>query len=207
MLQALLAGALAGYAIAVPVGAIAILIIDAGMRRGFRHAAAAGAGAASADLLYASLAVLAGTAVAALLAPVQAWLRIAAVVALLVIGARGLRGSLRAAGAAPTQPPGSVRVTYLRFLGLTILNPATIVYFSALILGLATVGGGAADGVAFVAGAFLASLSWQTLLAVIGAFGHRRLPARAQEAFGVVGNLTIIVMAVGIAISLARATA
>ena len=126
-------------------------------------------------------------------------------VALLAIGARGLLGSLRAAGAAPARIAGSVRGTYLRFLGLTILNPATIVYFSALILGLGTVGGGAADALAFVAGAFLASLSWQTLLAAIGAFGHRRLPARAQEAFSIVGNLTIVVMAVGIAIGLVRA--
>jgi threonine/homoserine/homoserine lactone efflux protein len=202
MLQGFIAGALAGYAIAVPVGAIAILIIDTGMRRGFRHAAAAGAGAASADLAYASLAVVAGTAVAAILAPIQPWLRIVAVVALLVIGGRGLLASLRATRAAAPQPTGSVRATYLRFLGLTILNPATIVYFAALILGLGDFGSGPVQRAAFVAGAFLASLSWQTLLAVVGAVGHRRLPARLQEAFGIVGNLVIIGFALGIATSL-----
>jgi len=38
------AGALAGWAIAIPVGAIAVLIVEIGIRRGFRLAAAASAG-------------------------------------------------------------------------------------------------------------------------------------------------------------------
>ncbi len=37
----LLAGALAGYAIAIPVGAIAVLIVELGIRRGFAVGAAA----------------------------------------------------------------------------------------------------------------------------------------------------------------------
>ena len=39
-------GVLAGYGIAIPVGAIAILIVDLGLRRGFQPAFMAGAGAA-----------------------------------------------------------------------------------------------------------------------------------------------------------------
>ena len=37
MLQALLAGAIAGHAIAIPVGAIAVLIIHTGLTDGLRH--------------------------------------------------------------------------------------------------------------------------------------------------------------------------
>lgn len=59
MLTALLAGVAAGLGIAVPVGAIAVLILDLGARRGFLPAFAAGSGAATADLLYASLAAFA----------------------------------------------------------------------------------------------------------------------------------------------------
>ena len=202
MIGSFLAGALAGYAIAIPVGAIAILIVDLGLRGGFRRAAAAGAGAATADLAYASLAVLAGTAVAALLAPIAWWLRIAAVVALLAIGIRGMLRSLRPARAGSRVPAGSLRATYLRFLGLTILNPATIIYFAALILGLGSLGSGPAERAAFVVGAFLASLSWQTFLAGVGSAGHRRLSARVRGAFSLVGNLTIIAMAIGIALDL-----
>ena len=52
-LDAFLNGVVAGYGIAIPVGPIAILILELGLRRGFRIALSAGAGAASADLIYA----------------------------------------------------------------------------------------------------------------------------------------------------------
>ena len=44
MNAALLAGIFAGYAIAVPVGVIAVLIIETGMAGGLRRGLAAGAG-------------------------------------------------------------------------------------------------------------------------------------------------------------------
>ena len=55
MIDTLLAGAVAGYGIAIPVGAIAILILETGLQRGFRLAAAAGTGAAVADGIYATV--------------------------------------------------------------------------------------------------------------------------------------------------------
>ena len=60
---ALLAGIFAGYAIAVPVGAIAVLIIEAGMVGGLRRGLAAGAGAATVDLAYCATALGIGGAV------------------------------------------------------------------------------------------------------------------------------------------------
>ena len=53
------AGAIAGYGIAIPVGAISILIVNTSLRCGFGVGFMAGAGAATVDLLYASLAMLA----------------------------------------------------------------------------------------------------------------------------------------------------
>ena len=49
------------------------------------------------------------------------------------------------------------------------MNPSTVVYFAALVVGLPAVGGGTAERIVFAAGAFLASISWQSLLAVVGA--------------------------------------
>jgi len=69
-----LKGVLAGYGIAIPVGPIAILILELGIQRGFSIAFCAGAGAASADLFYAVIAVLAGTLLASILAPFSALL-------------------------------------------------------------------------------------------------------------------------------------
>lgn len=72
MLEAALAGLIAGYAIAIPVGAIAVLIIHAAVSHGLRTGLAAGAGAASADLVYATIAVIVGAAAATLIARIQA---------------------------------------------------------------------------------------------------------------------------------------
>ncbi len=201
MSSAFLTGALAGAAIAIPVGAIAILIIELGIRRGFRSAAAAGLGAASADGLYATLAALGGVAVAGVLAPIEVPLRIVAVVALLAVAVGGLRRSLAPAAmdAVPPAPGARPMSIYLRFLGLTLLNPATVIYFSALILGLPQLGASVAERVAFAVGAFIASSAWQLALAGMAALAHRRLPERSRAALGVFGYVLIIAFALGIA--------
>ena len=198
------AGALAGWAIAIPVGAIAVLIVEIGIRRGFRVAAAAGAGAASADGIYAALAALGGTALAAVLEPLERPLRIVAILALLAIGIRGLILTTMASRTVPASATLPTRVvpTYARFLGLTLLNPQTVVYFAALILALPDVGRGPGERTAFVAGAFLASLSWQTVLAGVSAIAHHRLPPRFQLAVSLLGNLVICSFAVLLALDL-----
>ena len=210
MITALLAGAAAGLGIAIPVGAIAILIVETGLRRGFRLAAAAGAGAATVDGIYALVAAAFGAALAAVLAPWERSLRVLAVVVLVAIAVRGLLGlralsrSLAADGA-PIRPDveaaergGSAARTYGVFVAITLLNPVTVTYFAALILGLGSTGAGAAEKAAFVAGAFLASLAWQTLLAAAGAFLHRRLSARLRAGVVLLGNAIILAFAIAI---------
>lgn len=193
MTTSFVAGALAGWAIAIPVGAIAVLIVEIGIRRGFRVAVAAGAGAASADGLYASLAAVGGTALAAFLEPLERPLRIIAIGALLAIGIRGLLLATIGTRAVPGSAVMPVRVvgTYLRFLGLTLLNPQTVIYFAALILVLPDLGRGPGERAAFVAGAFVASLSWQVVLAAVSALAHHRLPPRFQVGVSVLGNVLI----------------
>lgn len=196
-----LAGAAAGYGIAIPFGAIGVLIVDAALRRGFPAGLAAGAGAATADGFYALVAALAGAVVAALIEPVAVELRWATVVVLAAIGIRGLL-SLHAARAARRSAgdlPPSLSRTYLTLLGLTIINPMTVVYFGALVLGLPSVGSGLAEKLAFVLGAFLASLSWQSLLAAVGFLLHHRLPERSQVLASLAGNLIVLAFAVNIA--------
>lgn len=215
MLTAFVAGVAAGYGIAIPVGAIAILIIETGIRRGFRLAAAAGAGAAAADGTYAAVAAVFGLTLAGLLEPLATPLQVVAVVALVAIAVRGLLG-LRApaepvAAGGPVLPTdveaaeraGSAARTFVVFLGLTLLNPITVTYFAALILGVTATGVGPAEKAAFVAGAFAASLSWQILLAVVGAVLQRRLSRVARTAVIVLGNAIILGFAAVIAVGLA----
>lgn len=216
MITALLAGAVAGYGIAIPVGAIAILIVETGLQRGFRLAAAAGTGAAVADGIYATVAVVFGAALAIALAPFETALRIVAVVLLVAIAVRGLlslrRPSTLATDGEAAVMPADVeaaersdlaRRTFATFLGLTLLNPITVTYFAALILGLQGAEAGPVEKAAFVAGAFVASLSWQLLLAAVGAFLHRSLSPGLRAGVIVLGNAIVLLFALVIAIDLA----
>jgi threonine/homoserine/homoserine lactone efflux protein len=190
-------GVLAGYGIAVPVGAIAILIVEAGLRRGFQTGFAAGAGAATVDTLYAAAAVLIGASITSLLAPYALELRLISALVLLAVGGFGLwrvratRGR-RATEVRPDDERGSV-FTFAQFVGLTLLNPLTIVYFVALILGRdAGATTSTIDHALFVLGVALASLSWQTFLAGTGALANRYLSQRFQLAASLLGNLIVI---------------
>jgi threonine/homoserine/homoserine lactone efflux protein len=204
--RALSEGILAGLGIAVPVGPIAVLLVDLSTRRGFTHALPAAIGTASADLTYAAVAAAVGLAVADTVGSFAGPLRAISVVALLaivVIRTRELlRDRRRDAGTSVERVDPSPVRTYGAFLGLTLLNPVTITYFAALILGLqddALAGAGAKA--LFVAGAFAASASWQVLLIAAGAVLHRRLPERAQLVTGAIGNLVILGFAVRLALA------
>ncbi|HEX2296208.1 MAG TPA: LysE family transporter [Actinomycetota bacterium] len=202
-MSAFVEGALAGYGIAIPIGAIAVLVIDLAMRRGFALAAAAAAGAATADLTYAAIAVLVGSALAEAVASFQDTLRVVSALVLLGIAVYLFRGALakRSPGDERAVPVAGFGATYARFLGLTILNPATVTYFVALIVGLDRGEASAADKVLFVTGAFLASLSWQLWLAALGAFLHKRVPESVRWVFGAIGALVVAGFAVRLTVS------
>jgi arginine exporter protein ArgO len=196
------AGLLAGYGVAVPVGAIAALIISLTARTSLRVGASAALGVATADGLYAVIAVLGGAALAGLIEPISTPLRWVALVVLLGLAGRTAFTALR-----HYREPGAVRSgeglstpvrAYVGLLGLTLLNPATIVYFGALVLGrqaeLSTSG-----GVLFVVGAFVASASWQLLLAGGGSIVGRVLTGpKGRLATALVSSVVIVVLAVGL---------
>jgi threonine/homoserine/homoserine lactone efflux protein len=195
MPESFVAGALAGYGIAIPVGPVAVLIIELGVRRGFRTAGAAGLGAATADGLYALLAVLAGASIAQLLAPITPALQLSAVVVLTLIALRGFWMALyhaRIAIPGNAELPSEPGRTYLRFLAITLLNPTTILYFAALILGDPQLGDTPAERAAFIVGAALASTSWQLFLAVLGSLAHQRLPPKVQLGISLLGNAVVL---------------
>src|SRR5689334_20071910 len=104
MSGAFLAGAIAGYGVAVPVGAIAVLIAGLTARTSLRVGAAAGLGAATADGVYALIAVLGGAALAAAIAPIATPLRWVAAVILLLLAVHTAWSALRKR---TTQPDSS----------------------------------------------------------------------------------------------------
>jgi threonine/homoserine/homoserine lactone efflux protein len=190
-------GMLAGYGIAIPVGAIAVLIINSSITCGFKTGFMAGAGAATADLLYAALAGIAGVALSNFISPLADAFGVIGGIVLIALAVNGFRHGLRGfdepANAAVDCRAGR---TYLKFVGLTLINPLTVVYFSALILG-----GEAARGLGspsailtFVLGAGMASFSWQSLLAGLGGLAGARLSERARLYAAIVGSLIVFVL-------------
>ena len=87
MLEVVVSGLVTGWAIAVPVGAVAALLVTLTARTSWRVGASAAMGVATVDGVYAAVAVVSGAALAQLLAPVATGLRIASGVVLLVLAA------------------------------------------------------------------------------------------------------------------------
>jgi len=122
---------------------------------------------------------------------------------LVFLAVRGLRqGLIERSAIQELAVPCRLGPTYFQFLGLTIINPLTVIYFTALILGrnAAATQYDIADQLLFVAGAALASLSWQTMLALLGSVAHTRLSGRFRQGAVAFGNL--VVFALGLRILL-----
>lgn len=106
--------------------------------------------------------------------------------------------------AADRQAAGAVRA-YLGMWGMTMMNPLTIVYFTALVLGRqAAVTPGRMDQAVFVVAVFVASASWQLVLAGGGAFLGRVLTgSRGRLVTGLASSILIGVLAVHLLVTAA----
>ncbi len=200
---ALVAGLLAGYGIAMPVGPVGTYLVALTARTSLRVGASAALGVASADGLYALTAAVAGTTLAPLLAPIVVplrWISMALLIGLATVGALKAVRRYRAPGLdgiAQDLPPGA-RTAYLGLLGMTLLSPMTVLYFAALVLG----GSGTSatptppERASFVVAAFAASATWQLLLATSGALLGRALTGHLGRLLtALLSSLVIIALA------------
>lgn len=162
-------GLVAGLAVAVPLGPVGLLVLERGMRHGRPVGLAAAGGVAFVDLLYAAAAVALAGGASTLVDPVRTP---AGVVAAVVLAGLGVRALLASVGEQPSvetpDAPGRAWPTFAAFVGLTLLNPATLLYFAALAVGLADRLAGAGQRTAFVLAVGIGSLLWQAALALLG---------------------------------------
>jgi threonine/homoserine/homoserine lactone efflux protein len=172
--ESLVAGLLAGWGIAIPVGAVATYLVTLTARTSPAVGGAGALGVATADGLYALLAVVGGAALTGLIAGIAGPLRWASAVVLVAVAA-GIAWSAirdhRAGRPGPTAGDRSMTPTraYGTLLGITLLNPATVIYFSALVVGSKATGAPTAgQGAVFV----LRIRRLRQLAAVIGGRWH-----------------------------------
>ncbi|WP_326617024.1 LysE family translocator [Streptomyces decoyicus] len=201
--DAFLPGLRAGYALAVPVGALAVLLVSVTARTSFRVGASAALGVATADGLYALAAVAGGAALSRAVAPVAGPLRSLAAVLLLGMAVRTAVRALRNRGTqdGPERDVlGRPGRAYLAFLGLTLINPWAVLYFSALVLaGGAGTPAGVAGPAAFVAAVTLASVSWQLFLAAGGTVLGRSLTgSRGRVGTALLSAVVVSAPAIGL---------
>lgn len=200
-------GAVVGLGVAMPLGAIGVLLLQTGMSSGWRTAAAGGLGAATVDLLYATLAVLAGTAVSGALVGHEKPVRLVGAAVLAGVAVVGVAGAWRGRRTLATDVPddaavgpGSPARAYLRFVVLTAVNPLTVVYFTAVAAGLGERLGGWPDRSAFVVGIGVASAAWQLALAGGGALLGARVPAAVRTAMVLAGYGIVAAFAIALAL-------
>ncbi len=198
-LTALLAGLLAGLGIAVPLGAIAVLLVSEGVNRGFRRGAPGAIAVGVVDTLYCTAAVTVGALAAPVVTSWGRWPALVGGCALLVLASVGLWRSLSrpAAGDASEAPTGTGWHRFALFLGLTAINPATLIYFGAITVGMADLLRSPLAAGLFVAGVGSASITWQLLVVAAGALLRGRLTPGARRTTALVGN--IIVAGLGVA--------
>ncbi|WP_062387133.1 LysE family transporter [Demequina iriomotensis] len=191
------AGFVAGLAVAMPLGAIGVLILREAMMQGLRSGLAAAAGVATVDLAYCAVAVAAGAFVAEALQPWMTTIGVVAGAVIIGIGAMMLRGALRPPVADAGEPVrGRPWRVFARFVGLTALNPATVVYFLALAAVVTTVTTASYEPAVFVVAAGAASLLWQTGLAVAGAAVGARVPPRIVRLLGIAAAVAVIALGI-----------
>ncbi|GAB4086540.1 LysE family transporter [Myceligenerans cantabricum] len=221
MWPALAAGVVAGFAVALPVGAVATYLVGLAARTSWRVGAAGALGIATVDGGYALLAALFGTAVTSLVVPVETPLRIASALILVALALHGARTALSAtqqqedpAGSAhPRRPPRTPVLTparsFARFVAITAVNPATLLFFAVVVAGgallpddgagagLALEPSGLRVAVTFGAAAFVASASWQLLLALGGTLLGRTLSGpRGTLVTALASSALMVVLAV-----------
>ncbi|MFI2367388.1 hypothetical protein [Streptomyces sp. NPDC018833] len=216
------AGAVAGLGVAVPVGAIGVLLVQESMRsRG--TAVAAASAVAVVDMAYAALATALGPLVASALSGVEAWVRLASALILAGIAAHGLWSSVRGPGAPagaesgqrlrsanpgrlagraePVARPRPGRV-FARFAALTAVNPTTALYFAALTTAQGAALQSGAAGAVFVGGVLIASLAWQQFLVAAGGYAGARISDTTRAWTFRIGFGLVAVYAVNIALPL-----
>jgi arginine exporter protein ArgO len=198
VIAALVAGLLAGYGIAMPVGAVATYLMALTARTSLKIGAFAALGVATADGLYALIAELGGSALTPAIQPIMLPLRWISALVLIALAVRGAAAAIsryrerQTATRADGTPISPVRA-YTGLLGITMMNPTTVIYFAAFVLGSQTTAApNHLEQAVFILAAFAASASWQLLLAGGGALLGRALTGSRGRLVTAMASSTVI---------------
>lgn len=199
-------GFLAGLALAIPLGPMALMLISTTVSRGWRYGVVGGAGMALVDFLYAFAVFFLGSAIVRLLDQFQSLLVVVGSMILIALGVVTATKNLRELKQ-PTNSPTkqldqkSLLGTLGVFMAATVVNPPTALYFLAITPAVTALAHeGWESPLVFSFGVLIGSGIWQQLVAV-GGLGLRKLSGpKARAIIGILGGALMVVLAIGLMI-------
>lgn len=208
-------GFLAGLALAIPVGPMAILLVNTTIERGIRHGIVGALAMASIDFSYAFSVFSLGQIIAQFVGDFGIWLSLGGALILIALGLQTLSRNLRLLGKPDATPiVGDAKTgligTYAKFAGATVLNPPTALYFLAIAPSLGVSASVETSNLVashlflaaliFAIGVFVGSVLWQEGLALAG-LGLRQITSnRVRPWIGSIGGILIIGLAIKISL-------
>ncbi|TAM76704.1 LysE family translocator [bacterium] len=188
----MLKGAALGVLVAAPVGPMSLLCMRRALEQGWGAGLLSGLGIALADGFYAACAAFGVAFVSAALSVARTPLHLVGGAALCLLGLTMLRAPVPAT--TPRATAASPLATFATTFALTIVNPATILSFAGLYAGAVSLAGGLRPAAAalLVAGTFLGSLGWWTLLSGVIASTRHLLSEKATRLVRVASSLCLV---------------
>ena len=195
---------MAGIAIAAPVGPVNVLCASRTLFKGRTSGLVSGLGAASADALYGAVAAFSITFVIDFLRHQEVFIRIAGGLLLIGIGVLYFRKPPQPMNPGIPNHDNQAHSDFVSALFLTLTNPTTVLSYIAVLSAL-----GMGDhrpgwlNLLLVAGIFLGSMLWWTILVLLvnhlrSRFNERVIAAMNRVAGIAIGIFGIITFVVGI---------
>ncbi len=195
-LDLFLRGLAIGFAVAVALGPVGLLVIRRTLDRGWAYGFVSGAGVATTDALYAAIAAFGLTAVTSSLVGIDRPLGVVGGAVLVLLAIRSARSAVRidspAAAVTERGRLGGPTAAWGSMIVLTATNPATILSFAALFASIGAGTGGPAGASAVVAGVFAGSLAWWAILTGSVARVRAHLTPRVSRGLNVLAAIVIL---------------
>lgn len=198
-------GVLAGLALAIPLGPMAILLISTTLKHGRSVGVFGALAMASVDFSYAALVFTFGSAVVNAL---SAWVFPLRLLGSLILTYVAVKIFIDARRSSKIENPNvensspSRFKTYAKFFGLTVLNPATAFYFLGITPSVAVLSE-RTDAMAialFAVGVFIGSIVWQLSLTFMAHLTKSFTNEKVQHRIQYAGAVLILILAVGLII-------
>lgn len=197
-------GIVAGIALAIPLGPMAILLISTTIKHGRGIGAFGALAMASVDFGYAGLVFAFGNALVKALDDWVLPMRIAGSAILVYVALRiflEARKSAKLESPVLANSPTSKLTTYAKFFGLTVLNPATAFYFVGITPSVAAMSTSTSSGfgvLQFAIGVFVGSFVWQMSLVFAAHLTAKFTDVKVQHRIQYAGAILILALAIGL---------